>query len=147
MTGVEVDFVVRDSREALALYGKIFKIEKLEATDLERGLNEAVFMLFGTRIHLLDENTEYGLKAPEAGAAAPMWLNVMVEDIGETFRKALENGCSEIQPVTRMEEMGVSNAIFLDPFGYSWLLHQMHREVSFTEREALWKDSAGETGT
>lgn len=119
----------------------------MEATDLDRGLNEAVFTLYGTRIHLLDENAEYGLKAPEAGAAAPMWLNVMVEDIGNTFKKALEHGCREIQHVTLMEEMGVSNAIVLDPFGYSWLLHQMHREVSFEEREALWKGNAGEAGT
>jgi PhnB protein len=38
----------------------------------------------------------------------------------------------------------VSNAIFVDPFGYNWLLHQLHRGVSFEEREALWKQSAEE---
>jgi PhnB protein len=102
MTGVEVDLVARDSREALALYEWIFEVEKLEATSLDRGLNKAVFALYGARIHLLDENREYGLNVPESGAASPMWLNVMVEDIGDTFRKALEAGCKEIQPVTRM---------------------------------------------
>ena len=58
----------------------------------------------------------------------------MVLDIKETYTKALDLGCKEIQPITEMREFGIENAIFLDPFGYVWMLHQVYKEVSFEER-------------
>jgi uncharacterized glyoxalase superfamily protein PhnB len=97
-------------------------------------MNEAVFMMYGVRFHLLDENPEYQLIAPKEGEAKPMWVNVLVPDIKETFSKAIAAGCTEIQSVTELADFGVSNAIFSDTFGYVWMLHQMHREVSFEER-------------
>lgn len=146
MTGVEIDLVVSDSRKALELYEKVFGAQRVEVTDLARGLNEAVFNLYGARFHLLDENADYGLKAPEKGQPSPIWVNIMVEDIQATFDRALENGCAAVQPVNRMEEYGVSNAIFMDPFNHQWLLHEMHKVVSFEEREAMWKEQLGADG-
>ena len=134
ITGVEIDMVVSDSLEALALYEKIFPVERLEVTELETGSNEAVFMIFNSRFHLLDENHKYQLFAPKPGDAKPMWMNVAVADIADTFEKAMEAGCQEIQPPTKMEGFGVTNAMFSCPFGYVWMLHQIHREVGFEER-------------
>ncbi len=148
MTGVEFDFVVHDSLEALALYERIFDdVQRLEVSAYERGLNEAVFTMYGTRFHMLDENPEYQLIAPQPGQPLPMWVNVLVPDIAATYQNAMSAGCVEIQPVTEMEAFGASNAMFADPFGYVWLLHQIHREVSFEERckimEAAREGGAG----
>ena len=85
--GVEIDFVVPDSREALELYEKVFEAERIEVTDLKRGQNEAV---------------------------------------------------------TEIPQMGVANSVFTDPFGYMWMLHQMHREVSFEERVRVMEEMCGE---
>lgn len=134
MVGVEIDMVVTDSLKALELYEKIFEIERIEVTNLPRGQNEAVFSLYGTRFHMLDENPEFNLTAPKPDASKSVWFNVLVEDINSTFSKALSAGCSEIQPVVEMPEFGISNAIFSDTFGYVWMLHQIHRIVSFEER-------------
>jgi len=30
--------------------------------------------------------------------------------------------------------------MFSDVFGYIWMLHQVHREVSFEERTKLWEE-------
>lgn len=62
------------------------------------------------------------------------WLNVMFPNIHETYQKAAQAGCAEIQPVTQLPKMGVSNAMFADASGYSWMLRQIHREASFKER-------------
>ena len=140
MVGVEIDMVVSDSVKALELYERVFGVERVEITAYEKGLNEAVFTLFGTRFHLLDENQEYGLLAPKEGERKPMWLNVLVPDIMAVFGKAVEYGCAEIQPITEMPEMGASNAIISDPFGYMWMLHQIHREVNFEERTKIWDE-------
>lgn len=102
-----------------------------------------VFSLYGTRIHLMDENPDYQLLAPREGQPQPMWLNVMVPDIEAVYQNAMDAGCSAIQPVNRMEAMGISNAMFKDPFGYVWLLHQMHRVVSHEERLRILEEQFG----
>lgn len=144
MVGVELDMVVTDSLKALELYGSIFDIELVEASKLPRGENEVVFTLYGVRFHLLDENPQFHLIAPTPEHPKTSWVNVTVLNIEETYTKAMELGCTEIQPVTVMADYGVSNAIFTDPFGYVWMLHQVYKQVSHEERIKLWEEKKGE---
>ncbi|OJF93751.1 MerR family transcriptional regulator [Alkalibacterium sp. 20] len=144
MVGIELDMVVPDSLAALELYEQIFELERLEVTEFDRGQNEVIFKLYDLKIHMLDENTEIGLKAPSDNSYLPMWLNVTVPNIAETFSQALDAGCTAIQPITEIPDFGVSNALFVDPYGYQWLLHQVHKEVSFEERNALWEEKLKE---
>lgn len=144
MTGVEFDFVVIDSLQALAVYEQIFEVERVEVTALPKGQNEVVFTIYGTRFHMLDENPEFQLIAPKPEYSQSFWFNVMVPDIKKVYKKAMEAGCIEVQPVTEMSDYGVSNAMFKDSFGYMWMLHQIHREVSFEERVQLWEEQQGE---
>lgn len=140
MIGTEIDFVVQDSLKALELYEKIFDIERIEVTDFPKGENEVVFSLYDVRFHMLDENPEFQMIAPKPGEPKPIWFNIMVPDIEKTFEKAVKEGCTQVQPVTEMKEMGVSNAIVVDPFGYLWMLHQVHKVVSFEERKRIWEE-------
>lgn len=140
MTGVEIDFIVTDSLAALDLYERIFEVERIEVTSFPKGQNEAVFSIYGARFHMLDETAEFGLVAPQPDASRSFWFNVLVPDIKQVYDVALGAGCTEIQPVTEMESYGASNAIFKDSFGYVWMLHQIHREVSFEERVQMWED-------
>lgn len=140
LVGVEIDLVVKDSLKALELYEQIFDIERVEVTDFPQGENEVVFKLYDVRFHMLDENPKFGLKAPDIDDPKTIWFNVLVADIKETYAKAIRLGCTEVQPVTEIPDFGVSNATFNDPFGYHWMLHQVHKEVSFEERVALWEE-------
>lgn len=144
MTGVEIDFVVADSLAALQLYEKIFAVERVEVTSFPKGQNEAVFTIYGVRFHMLDENPAFQLIAPKPEAPQSIWFNVMVPDIQTAHQSAMDAGCVQIQPVTEMADYGVSNSIFADPFGHTWMLHQMHREVSFEDRVKLWEDGQKE---
>ncbi len=137
MVGVEIDLVVTDTLAALERYEKIFDVERVEVTALPKGRNEAIFTIYGTRFHMLDENEPFGLVAPKPGQSQSIWFNVLVPDIRATYEKAIGAGCLEIQPVTELPDYGVSNAIFADPFGHVWMLHQIYREVSFEERVRL----------
>ena len=140
MKSIELDMVVPDSLEALELYEKIFDIEPIEVTDFDKGQNEVIFNLYGLNIHLLDESPEIGLNAPTDNSLLPMWINVTVPDIKETFSRAMDEGCTDLQPITEIADFGVSNATFVDPYGYQWMLHQVHREVTFEERNDIWKE-------
>jgi len=143
MTGVEIDFIVKDSLKALELYEQIFEVEIVEATDLPRGQNEVIFSLYGVKFHMLDENPEYNLLAPDKDAHQTIWFNIMVPDINEVYQKAMDAGCTELQPVTEIPDFGVINAIFNDPFGYQWMLHQVEKEVSFEERTRILEEKEG----
>lgn len=134
MVGVEFDFIVKDSLAALEQYEKIFEVERVEVTSFDRGMNEVVFNIYGTRFHMLDENPEYNLFAPTGDKPNPFWVNVLVPDIKETYKKAMDAGCKEIQAIVEMPDFGVANAIFADSFGYAWMLHEIHEVVSFEDR-------------
>jgi PhnB protein len=140
MIGVEIDMVVQDSLAAFALYKRVFGAEEIEITSCPKGQNEAVFTMFDTRFHLLDENHEYGLYARAEDKPQSMWCNLVIEDIVKTFQNAKEAEFRVIQPVTHLEDFGLMNAIIADPFGYVWMLHQIIKEVSFEERIRLMED-------
>ncbi len=125
MTGVEIDFVVKNCKEALELYKNIFDVEVITVTDLENGLNEAIFSIYGVKFHMLDENPTYMLIAPKENEGRPVWFNITVESIEKTFNKAIECGCNVIQPITDIPTHNAQNAMFSDKFGYIWLLHEM----------------------
>lgn len=141
MRDIEIDFVVKDSLAALKCYERIFDVERIEVTDLKIGENEVVFSIHGTKFHLLDENPAFHLKAPDSDRPISMWINVTVPDIKGTYKKAIEAGCVEVQPVVELAGYSVSNASFMDPYGYHWMLHQVHEVVSREERLKLWEDS------
>ncbi len=140
MVGVEIDLVVTDSLKALEFYEKIFEIERVEVTDFPTGQNEVVFTLYGVRFHMLDENPEFQLRAPSPGDPKPIWFNILVPDIKATFAKAMEAGCTTVQELTEMPDYGVSNAVFSDAFGHLWMLHQIHKVVSFEDRVKLFEE-------
>lgn len=140
MTGAEIDFVVTDSLKALALYETIFDVKRVEATDFPKGENEVVFTLYGVRFHMLDENPKFSLNAPNPDETRSVWFNILVPDVQSTFTRAIDAGCTEIQAVTEMLDYGISNAIFLDSFGYQWMTHQIHKEVSVEERTKMWEE-------
>ena len=145
MIGVEIDFVVPDSLEALALYERVFDVERVEVTPFAKGNNEVIFSLYGTRFHMLDENPEFQLIAPKPGDPKSIWINVMVPDIAKVHAAALAAGFNEMQGITELPAMGVSNCILVDPYGYVWLVHQVHREVSFEERVRIMEASCAKS--
>jgi len=134
ITGVEIDMVVKDSIKALELYEKIFEVERVEVTDMGEQGSEAVFTIYGTRFHLLNENPDFMLFAPKEGVPQSMWINIAVPNIKTTYDAAIVAGCKEIFGINDMPEMGVKNAMFADQFGYGWMLHQIDRIVSHEER-------------
>lgn len=140
LVGVEIDMVVSDSLKALELYEQIFDIERVEVSNLPKGENEVIFSLYDVRFHMLDENPTFQLIAPKPDDPKTIWFNILVPDIKETYSKAMNVGCKEIQAVTDLPDYGITNAMFIDPYNYIWMLHQVHKVVSHEERIRLWEE-------
>ena len=126
MHGVEIDMVVPNSIEALALYKQIFDIEIVGEIEPESGMKDTFFKMYGVGFHLLDEDPDQQLFAPKKAAARPMWVKLTVPNIEEVYTRDMVAGNTEAQ--------GLGRAVFVDKLGYKWMLQQKHREVSFDER-------------
>ncbi|MCL2349903.1 MAG: VOC family protein [Defluviitaleaceae bacterium] len=140
ITGVEICMVVPSSLAALELYETIFEVERVEVSDFGVGSSEVVFTVFNARFHLLDENPDHMLFAPKEGDPKSTWINVAVPDIQKTFDAAMNAGCAPIAPITEMPDFGVKNAMFVDGYGYMWMLHQIDRVVSHEERMEIFRN-------
>lgn len=45
------------------------------------------------------------------------------------IKRAIENGAVIVQEIS--EFMGTKNAVITDPFGYTWIINQIIRELSY----------------
>lgn len=134
MHGVEIDMVVPNSIEALALYKQIFDIEIVGEIEPESGMKDTFFKMYGVGFHLLDEDPDQQLFAPKKAEARPMWVKLTVPNIEEVYTRAMDAGSTEIQGIDLLEALGLGSAVFVDKLSYKWMLQQKHREVSFDER-------------
>lgn len=123
LQAVEFDFIVNDVKQTKAVYQAIFGLEVIEETNFPVGSNELIFHLAGTRFHLLDANPDYDMQAPTPGEEFPFWFNVSSEDIKAQWEKALAAGCQEMLAPTESSVSGSVTAMFRDPDGYVWMLH------------------------
>lgn len=140
----ELILVVENVNIAVDHYTKLFKqTEIIEITSYEVGLNEAIINVAGMQLHLMDENPEHGLNTYKRTEPLPFTINVTVEDIEVINDIALELGLEFIMELTHMEKFGVSNMIFIDNFGYSWMVHQVHELKSFEERTKAIEEDMG----
>lgn len=92
ITGVEIDMIVSDSLKALALYEKIFTIERIDVTDFPKGESEVILSIYGTKFHLLDENPQFEMIAPKPGDPMTIWFNVMVRGYCPDLSKSNQCG-------------------------------------------------------
>ena len=129
-TSLQIDFIVEDSIKAAEIYEKVFGAEILEVTSEEKGLNEALFNIFGARFHILDENEEDEMEGPVKDEPNPMWCNFLVENLEEIFNKAEQENFKVIEEITVIEEYGILTAVIRDPFGYEWVLNELLEEES-----------------
>lgn len=78
------------------------------------------------------ENTLVMLFDSRAGwPATPAFLNVYVEDIEATYKKALEAGATSVTDITTLW-FGERVCRVIDPFGNLWWINERVEEVDFT---------------
>lgn len=123
MRSVEIDFVVKNSLEAIEKYNKVFEINIIKKTNLDQRLNEVIFEIFGSRFHILDENLEYQIVAPKENENMPVWFNITVENIEEIVKNGEIENFTVISPIKEIFK-NIKNAVLKDPYGYVWIIHQ-----------------------
>lgn len=139
MRDLTLNLVVSNALDAMQYYEAVFGGKRLEVYEFPgtTGYNEANLEVGGVKLRLIDANPEFECYPPKEDEVDSIWLQMMVDDVEETLNKAIDLSGTLIQEV--QEFMGTENGQFKDPFGYTWTVNKVVREVSFQERYDFYK--------
>ena len=129
-----LNMVVSDAIEAMEFYEKVFDAKRGDIFQFpgKKGENEANIIVGNVELRLMDENASYSCYPPKKDETDSIWLQMIVDDVEEVLKKAIENGAVVGQETS--EFMSTRHAEITDPFGCTWTINQIIREVSYEER-------------
>ena len=127
--------IVRGGVAALDYYKNAFGAEERFRMNGPGGtIGHAEIQIGDSVVMLADENPAWNAKAPEKGTTPPVQLMIYVEDVDATFKRAIEAGGAEIQPI-KDQFYGDRSGTLTDPFGHVWTIATHVEDVAPDEME------------
>lgn len=121
--------------EAIDFYTKVFGATERMRMPAPRGrIGHAELQIGGSLIMLADENEEIGFRAPKALGGTPVTISVYVDDVDVVFKRALDEGATELRAVED-QFYGDRSGQFEDPFGHRWSVATHVEDVPPDEME------------
>jgi len=131
------NLIVRDAARAVAFYQRVFGAEPLYVSRLPNGAVLHAQLRVGESVFLVSEETmgmpeaqfakfERGMRtrSPATLGGTSCVIELYVDDVDETFRRALDLGALVKMPVTD-QFYGDRVGQFEDPFGHVWGVGQV----------------------
>lgn len=114
--------IVRDAARAIEFYKKVFGAEETLRLAMPDGSIAHAEVRIGDSILMLaDESPQWGTRSPESIGGSGSGIMLYVEDVDAVFRRAIENGASEVSPVEN-QFYGDRSGQLQDPFGHRWTI-------------------------
>jgi PhnB protein len=111
---------IAGAAEALGFYRSVLGAEERVRMDGPDGkVGHAELQIGDSVVMLADEFPEMSAPSPKTVGGSPVTLMVYVEDVDDTFSRALKAGATEIRPV-QDQFYGDRSGQFEDPFGHRW---------------------------
>lgn len=137
---------VDGAAEAIKFYEEVFgATERLRMPDPSGKIGHAELQLGDSVIMLADEYPDMGIRGPSAFGGSPVTISVYVEDVDETFAKALDLGAKTVQEVVT-QFYGDRSGQFEDPFGHRWSVATHVEDVPPDEMERRAREEMGGLG-
>ena len=112
--------IVAGAGAAIDFYVKVLgATERMRMPGPDDKVGHAELELGDSLIMLADEFPEMGALGPKSIGGSPVNIGVYVDDVDTTFRRAIDNGATELQPIED-KFYGDRAGQFLDPFGHKW---------------------------
>ena len=97
-----------------------------------QGVMHAELDLHGSTLMMSDANADWGTAPP--GDLSTFTLTLYVEDCDAVFRRCVEGGATELEPVTD-QFWGDRAGKLRDPFGHVWMIMTHKEDVSAEQLE------------
>jgi PhnB protein len=127
---------IKNAAEAIEFYKKAFGAQEIRRMKFEDGkIMHASLKIGDSVLFLADECPEKGWsKSPLALGGTPVSLHLYVENVDESYSRAIKAGATEKMPVTDMF-WGDRYGQLTDPYGHVWSI-ATHKE-DLTEEEQM----------
>ncbi len=126
---------VKDTQAAINFYTRVFgATEKFRLVEPGGRIGHAELDFNGSILMLSDEFPEYGMLAPQPGAAVQMGLHLHVDNCDEVIARALEAG-ARLDMAAQDQFYGERSGSFFDPFGYRWNVGHHIEDVTVEEMQ------------
>lgn len=135
---------VRRAADAIAYYKTAFGAEETMRMEMPDGsIAHAEVRIGDSIVMLADESPEWGTQSPESLGGTSGGLMFYVENADAVFKRAIEAGGKEVQPM-QDQFYGDRSGQILDPFGHRWTIAMNVEDVSeeqMRERMEQWMAS------
>ena len=132
---------VKGAAEAIKFYKKVFGAKEVMRMAAPGGtVGHAELLLGDSKIMLADEFPQMGFKSPRAYGGTGVTIHLYVEDVDKVFKRAVQAGAKERQPV-KDQFYGDRSGQLEDPFGHVWNLATHVEDMSPKEMIRRGKES------
>ncbi|MYD98987.1 MAG: VOC family protein [Gammaproteobacteria bacterium] len=125
---------VHDGAAAIDFYRRAFGAEETgpRFTDPEGRIGHAEISIDGTRLFLSDEYPDFNALSPKTLGGAAVALHLEVPDADAAAARLVEAGATTERVVAEQAD-GERRGVFVDPFGYRWMIGQKVEDVTKEE--------------
>jgi PhnB protein len=140
MRGITPYLQVTNAGAAIDWYKRVFGAKEVRArlNAPDGTCMNAEIEIVGTRLMLADEMPQIGSTSPATLGATSVVLDLHVENVDETFARALEAGAHQVYPLAD-QFYGDRAGRLRDPFGHHWIVATRIREVPEAEMVAAFQ--------
>lgn len=132
-TSVTPYMAVRDAVAAVQFYERVFGAELTMKLTMPDGKYAHAEIRIGDAVLMLsEENPEWGNRSAQSLGGSPVFFMVYVPDVDAAYARAVEAGCTPVQPV-QDQFYGDRSGTVSDPFGFQWTLATHVEDVSEAE--------------
>jgi PhnB protein len=134
---------VDGARQAIDFYRSIFgAAERMSMPGPDGKVGHAELTIGDSVIMLADEFPDMGAQGPKSIGGSPVTIHVYVEDVDDTFDRAVNAGASVLRPVED-KFYGDRGGEFQDPFGHRWSVATHVEDLSPEEMQRRMGEMAG----
>ncbi|MDO8989529.1 MAG: VOC family protein [Sideroxyarcus sp.] len=139
--------IVRDCAAAISFYQRVFGAKEIGRISMPDGvIGHAELRIGDAVIMLAEEMPEWNNVSPITLGGSGVGIVLYVPDVDATYRRALDAGAKQIEPVKDMF-YGDRSGIFTDPFGHNWHVMTHIENVTFEEiqkrSDAMFAETVG----
>jgi PhnB protein len=114
--------IIKGAAAAIDFYKRAFGATELMRMPSPDGrIGHAEIKIGNSAIMLADEHPQMGYRSPQTLGGSAVSMMVYVDRVDDVFKKAVEMGAKELQPV-QDQFYGDRSGTLQDPFGHTWTI-------------------------
>ncbi len=124
---------VKDAEAAISFYQQVFGAKETGRISMPDGaVGHAELQIGDSKLMLAEEIPAWGNTSPATLGGSPVGIALYVDDADAVFKRALDAGATEIEPM-KDQLYGDRSGLLADPFGHKWYVMTHIEDIPLPE--------------